>query len=76
MRFRLFMAGMLLMLVSLGCFAQTLTLKEFLDLAKENHPFFKKEKLAVQIKKKESESLLGAKDWLAGISPITITQAR
>ena len=69
MRFRIFLAGMLLMLVSLGCFAQTITLTEFLDLAKENHPFFKKEKLAAEIEKKESESLLGSKDWLASISP-------
>jgi len=69
MKFRFFPAGMLLLLVSLGCFAQTITLKDFLDLAKENHPFFKKEKLAAEIEKKETESLLGAKDWLASISP-------
>jgi len=69
MRVHNFLSCLLLMLISWVGFAETITLKEFLDLAEENHPFFSKEALSAEIEKKQAESLLGAKDWQFSVSP-------
>ena len=68
MRVHNFLSCILLMLISWVGFAETITLKEFLDLAEENHPFFSKEALSAEIEKKQAESLLGAKDWQFSVS--------
>ncbi|MBA7476878.1 MAG: hypothetical protein GH155_01025 [Spirochaeta sp.] len=69
MRVRNFLSCLLLMLICWAGFAETITLKEFLDLAQENHPLFKKEALSAEIEEKRAESLLGTRDWLASIAP-------
>jgi len=46
-----------------------ITLEEYIDLVKENHPYFKKEQLSVEVEQKQAESLLGAQDWLFSVTP-------
>jgi len=53
---------------SLG-FGEEITLNEYLDLVKSNHPFFTKEELSIAIEKKEAESLPGAEDWIFSVAP-------
>jgi len=50
-------------------FGQEITLNEYLDLVKSNHPFFAREKLSIAIEKKEAESLPGAEDWIFAVAP-------
>jgi outer membrane protein TolC len=57
------------LLGTLSCFAQTVTLDEYLELVRRNHPFFKKEALAVDIERKGAESFPGAEDWNFEIGP-------
>jgi len=54
--------------------AQTVTLDEFLTLAKQNHPFFIKEAISSEIEKKVQERYLGAEDWVASASPYVAHQ--
>ncbi len=49
--------------------AEEISIDEYLDLVKKNHPFFAKEDLSTQIEEKEAESLLGAQDWMLSIEP-------
>ena len=49
--------------------AEEISIDEYLDLVKKNHPFFTKEDLSTQIEEKEAESLLGAQDWMLSIEP-------
>ena len=46
------------------CYSQTISLEEFLELVKESHPFFAKEKLSVDIERKQNERLRLADDEL------------
>jgi len=48
---------------------EELTLTEYLDMVKANHPFFQKEQLSVDIEQKQAQSLLGAKDWYLSVVP-------
>jgi outer membrane protein TolC len=48
---------------------QGITLKEFLDIVQADHPFFSKEQLAVEIERKQAESLLGDRDWYLSVVP-------
>ena len=48
---------------------EELTLTEYLDMVKANHPFFQKEQLSVDVEQKQAQSLLGAKDWYLSIVP-------
>jgi outer membrane protein TolC len=48
---------------------QEVTLDEYLDLVKSNHPFFRKERLAVDVEEKQAESLLGGQDWILNVTP-------
>lgn len=48
---------------------EELTLTEYLDMVKANHPYFVKEQLSVDIEQKQAQSLLGAKDWYLSIVP-------
>jgi outer membrane protein TolC len=45
------------------------TLAEYLDMVKTNHPYFNKEQLSVDIEEKQAQSLLGTQDWLLSIVP-------
>ena len=58
-----------LLLGALSCFAQTITLDEYLELVKKNHPFFRKEALEVDIEKKRAERFPGVEDWNFEIAP-------
>jgi len=49
--------------------SQTISLKDYFQLAKKNHPFFKKEALSTQISQKAQDRLLGRKDWVLKSSP-------
>ncbi len=49
--------------------AQTITLDEFLDQLKKEHPLFEKERLLVQIEKEQQTGYLGYQDWLITSSP-------
>ena len=69
MKIRLILSLGVVLLVALGGYADEITLDEYLMLVRTNHPFFTKEKLAVDIEKKESLSLLGAEDWILNITP-------
>ena len=69
---------LVLIFVTFSAFAQEelteqtleeLTLVEYLDLVKANHPYFVKEQLAVDIEQKQAQSLLGSKDWFLSIVP-------
>jgi outer membrane protein TolC len=46
-----------------------LELSEFLLTVQSNNPFFVKERLGVDIERKQAQSLLGAQDWVLGIVP-------
>jgi len=63
-----FFPGMLLM-GGIGVFAQEITLDQYLERVQENHPYFTKEDLNIDIEKKGAESLLGAEDWQLTIAP-------
>jgi outer membrane protein TolC len=69
MKFSLILFLTVFLLVVLAGYADEITLDEYLTLVRTNHPFFTKEKLAVDIEKKESQSLLGAEDWILNITP-------
>lgn len=68
---QLFILSTLLMILLLAVqgFAQEITLAEYLHFVEENHPFFTKEALSAEIERKQAEGLLGAEDWLVGVSP-------
>ena len=51
------------------CSAKNITLEEFIDLVKTNHPFLKKEDISPEIKQWEQFGLLGEKDWYIEGSP-------
>ncbi len=57
------------LLGALPCFAQTITLDEYLELVRRNHPFFKKEALEVDIERKGAERFPGTEDWNFEIAP-------
>ncbi len=46
-----------------------ITLDEYFDLVKANHPYFKQERLSVEIEQKQAESLLGSQDWQLHVAP-------
>ncbi len=48
---------------------QEVTIDEYLDMVKSNHPFFRKEELAIDIEQKQAESLLGGQDWILNVTP-------
>jgi outer membrane protein TolC len=54
---------------SLGTASDTITLDEYLNLLQENHPFFTKEDLSVDIEKWRSQSSLGERDWSLSVTP-------
>ncbi len=43
--------------------AEKITLPEYLELVRDNHPFFTGQALAVEIERKQAESHRGAQDW-------------
>jgi outer membrane protein TolC len=61
---------MLVALFVQPCCCQTIGLEEFLELVKESHPFFVKEKMSVEIEKKANERFLGSQDWILTSSPV------
>ena len=69
MKFRIFFMVLFIMFTAAASFAQEITLESFLDLVKANHPFFKKEDIALDIEKKQAESYPGAQDWGFSVSP-------
>jgi outer membrane protein TolC len=44
-------------------------LEEYLDLVKENHPFFEKEQLAVAVERSRRETLLPRYEWRFSLAP-------
>jgi outer membrane protein TolC len=48
--------------------ADKITLPQYLELVRDNHPFFTGQALAVEIERKQAESLLGAQDWALSAS--------
>lgn len=69
MRSIISLACMFFVLTTVSAFAEEITMKEFLDLVKENHPFFTKEALTADIEKKQAETYLGDEDWNLSITP-------
>ncbi len=57
------------LLGTLSCYAQEITLDQYLDLVRKSHPFFKKESLAVDIERKGAESFPGLEDWNFEVAP-------
>lgn len=54
--------------------AQKITLPEFLDLVRQNHPLFEKETLSIEIEKRGREASLGRRDWRIASSPAYLHQ--
>ncbi|MFC1543272.1 TolC family protein [Candidatus Neomarinimicrobiota bacterium] len=54
--------------------AQTITLDDFLALARVNHPLFEKEALSGQIEGQGRDAYLGAQDWRIASSPSFVHQ--
>lgn len=54
--------------------AQTITMSEFLESVKQNHPFFVKESLSSEIEMRGQERFLGSQDWGISSSPFYIHQ--
>lgn len=54
--------------------AQTITLPEFLEMLKENHPRFEKEMLSTEIEKQGRDAFLGEQDWRITSSPSFVHQ--
>ena len=48
---------------------EEITLGEYLEMVKADHPYFNKEQLSVDIVEKEAQSLLGRQDWLLSVVP-------
>lgn len=46
-----------------------ITLAEYLERVKDNHPFFEKESLNAKINRWEGESLLGGQEWIFTLQP-------
>ena len=63
MKFRISYALFLILFLVQPCYSQTISLEEFLELVKESYPFFAKEKLSVDIERKQNEHFLGSQDW-------------
>ncbi|MCD6163733.1 MAG: TolC family protein [candidate division Zixibacteria bacterium] len=62
------MVILILCCVQIGI-SQTISLDEFLDIAQQNHPFFEKESLSVNINIETQKRYLGDKDWVVESSP-------
>ena len=69
MRFHIFIAVLIFMLIAVPGFAEDITMEGFLELVKANHPFFTKEALSADIERKQAESYPGAQDWVFNITP-------
>ena len=48
---------------------QTLALDEYLELVKQNHPFFKEESFNAKIERKTQDAFLGKADWVISGKP-------
>jgi outer membrane protein TolC len=59
----------LTILAALPLKAEEVTLEDYLQLVRRNHPFFTKENLRVTIEEKEAEALLGGQEWILRIAP-------
>jgi outer membrane protein TolC len=64
------MLGLLLVCVSFQfVFSQTITLDEFLESVRLEHPYFKSEALSSDIERMDRERFLGGQDWIVSSSP-------
>jgi hypothetical protein len=50
-------------------FGKEIAIENFISIVQENHPYFNKESLNVDISERQSESFLGRKDWNLNITP-------
>ena len=61
---RLFKAAtMIATLVFGNAAAESLSLEDYLDTVRSNHPFFVKEQMSVEIQRVRRDGFLGAQDW-------------
>ena len=69
MKIRLLITILFFTFTAAASIAEEITLDSYLDLVKANHPFFKKEDIALDIEKRQAESYSGAQDWGLSVSP-------
>lgn len=55
--------SLLVLFAAASVHAETVSLSQYLDLLQQRHPFFVKEKLSVDVEKKQHERFRGAEDW-------------
>jgi len=68
---------LVLSLIQLAAAASAIELEEYLELVMENHPFFEKEELALQVEYSRRESLLPRSEWVYSLGPqYTIADGR
>ena len=66
---RIYAAMLLVLIAAFPAAAQEITLEEYLDRVRENHPFFNKEELKVAVEERDAESYLGGQEWVFSLSP-------
>ena len=49
--------------------AETITLEQYLNRVQENHPFFIKEELKVDVEERDAETYRGGQEWIFSFSP-------
>lgn len=70
----LFLYAIVQFVLSPFLLAQEITLPEFFQLLKENHPLFRKEALSTEIAIQGRDTQLGGKDWRIGSTPSYVHQ--
>jgi outer membrane protein TolC len=63
-------AAVLALTASAASAADPVTLDEYLSLLRQNHPFFTKEELAVDIEQYRARAFLGDQDWTFSAAPV------
>jgi outer membrane protein TolC len=64
-------------LIQFAAAVSAIELEEYIDLVKQNHPFFQKEELALQVEYSRGETLLPRSEWQHSLGPrYTIADGR
>ena len=64
----------IVLLIAQSAYATQLSMEQFLDNVRLNHPFFAKEQLQVDIEKRARDRHLGDKDWVISSTPTYVYQ--